>query len=99
MITLEEYDLKYENDFVEFIKEFQQYGNEFAILSIIEDVFNTYFKVNKTYKDFTESEIRQFFPRYVEFIKNCKDIKTIEKKDWVEMDSYFICKGGKIPYP
>ena len=59
-------------------------------------MFNTYFKVNKTYKDFTESEIRQFFPRYVEFITNLKKLETIEKKGWVKADSYFICKDGKM---
>jgi len=96
MITLEEYDLKYEDDFVEFIKEFQQYGDEFAMLSIMEDVFNSYFQTNKTYKDFAESEIRKFFPRYVEFMNNLKSYKTIEKQGWVEADSYFICKDGKM---
>lgn len=39
MITLEKYDLKYEEDFFEFIKEFQQYGDEFEMLSIMEDVY------------------------------------------------------------
>ena len=95
-ITLEEYDLKYEDDFVEFIKEFQEYGNEFAVLSIIEDIFNSYFQTDKTYEDFTEDEVRKFFPRYVEFMKNLKDPKTIEKKDWVEADTYFICNDGKM---
>ncbi len=96
MITLEKYELKYEDDFVDFIKDFQNNGDEFKMLSIIEDIFNSYFKTEKTYKDFTEEEIRNFFPRYIDFIKNCKTKETIEKKDWVEADSYFICNNGKM---
>ena len=38
MITLEKYELKYEDDFVDFIKDFQNNGNEFEMLSIIEDI-------------------------------------------------------------
>lgn len=95
-ITLEEYDLKYEDDFIEFIKEFQSYGDEFAALGILESLFNSHFQTKKTYKDLSEEEIRKFFPRYVEFMKNLRDFKTIERKDWVEADSYFICKNGKM---
>lgn len=96
MITLEKYNVKYVDDFVEFINDFQKNGDEFHMLSIIEDVFNLYFNTNKTYKEFTEGEIREFFPRYVEFILNCETREKIEKKDWVEADSYFICKDGRM---
>ena len=95
-ITLEKYNLKYEDDFVDFVKEFQQYGDEFNMFSIIEELLNSYFKTSKSYKDFTEEEIRKFFPRYVEFTLNCEKKETIEKKDWIEADSYFICKDGKM---
>lgn len=96
MITLEKYDLKYLNDFIEFIEDFQKYGDQFNMLGIIEDIFNQYFCVNKKYTEFTKQEIKEFFPRYVEFIKNCEKAETLEKKDWVEADSYFICKDGKM---
>lgn len=96
MITLEKYSLKYVDDFVEFLKEFQQYSDEFNMLGIIEEIHNSYFKVSKSYKDFTEEEIREFFPRYVEFMLNCEKKETIEKKGWVEAESYFICKDGKM---
>lgn len=96
MITLEKYDLKYVDDFVEYMKEFQQYGDEFDMMAIFETVFNHCFSIDKKYIEFTEQEIRDFFPRYVEFMINCEKAETIEKKDWVEADSYFICKDGKM---
>lgn len=96
MITLEKYDLKYIDDFVEYMKEFQKYGDEFKMMSIFESVFNHYFSIDKKYIEFTEQEIREFFPKYVKFLINCEKPETIEKKDWVEADSYFICKDGKM---
>ncbi len=96
MITLEKYDLKYIDDFVEYMKEFQKYGDEFKMMSIFESAFNHYFSIDKKYIEFTEQEIREFFPKYVKFLINCEKPETIEKKDWVEADSYFICKDGKM---
>ncbi|MDD2839776.1 MAG: GNAT family N-acetyltransferase [Rickettsiales bacterium] len=96
MVTLEKYDLKYVDDFVEYMKEFQQYGDEFHMMNIIETVFKHYYSIEKKYTDFSEKELREFFPRYIQFQINCEKAETLEKKDWVEADSYFICKDGKM---
>lgn len=96
MITLEKYDLKYINDFVEYMKEFQKYGDEFGMMNIFETVFKHCYSIEKKYTDFSEKDLRGFFPRYIQFMKNCEKVETREKKDWVEADSYFICKDGKM---
>ncbi|HSQ97399.1 MAG TPA: GNAT family N-acetyltransferase [Rickettsiales bacterium] len=96
MITLEKYDLKYTDDFVEYMKEFQRYGDEFGMMDIFKTVFRHCYSIEKKYTDFSEKELRDFFPRYAEFMINCEKAETIEKKDWVEADSYFICKDGKM---
>ena len=93
MVTLEKYNVKYVDDFVEFINDFQKNGDEFHMLSIIEDVFNLYFNTNKTYKKFTEGEIREFFPRYVEFILNCETREKIESAvKNISNSNYAKCK-------
>lgn len=96
MITLEKYDLKYADDFVDYIKEFQQYGDEFKMMSIFEGVFKYCCSIERKYTDFSEQELRDFFPRYIQFMRNCEKPETIEKEDWVEADSYFICRDGKM---
>mgnify|MGYP003607068655 CR=1 FL=1 len=95
MITLEKYNVKFVDDFVEFVKEFQKYGDEFDMIGIFETAMECR-GINKKYLELSESEIREFFPKYVEFILNCENYDTIEKKDWVEADSYFICNDGKM---
>lgn len=95
MITLEKYDLKHTKDFVEFIKEFQQYGDEFIVMNIIDTAMKT-FGMNGTWIDLKEEQIPDFFKKYIKFIDNLSSIKTIPVKGWVEGGEYAICKDGKM---
>ena len=95
MITLEKYDLKHTNDFVEFIKEFQQYGDEFHVMDIINTAMET-FGMNGTWIDLKEEQIPDFFKKYIKFIDNLSSIETIPVKGWVEGGEYVICKDGKM---
>ena len=56
MITLEKYDLKHTNDFVEFIKEFQQYGDDFGMMGLINMVMQ-HNNIKGTYVDLKEEQI------------------------------------------
>lgn len=95
MITLEKHNIKYLNDFVDFIKDFQTFGDEFDMLDLINEVLK-YNKINKEALNLTEEEIKNFFPLYIDYIKLCQNQNTIPNKDWVEMDSYFICEDNKM---
>jgi len=95
LITLERYNLGYIDDFVEFIKEFQQYGDEYNMMGVLETILKS-LNISKKYSELNESEIRNIFPKYVEFVKNIENFETLPKKDWVEADFYAICRNGKM---
>ena len=95
MITLEKYDLKFIDDFVEYIKEFQEHGDEFVVMNIIDTAMKT-FGMDGTWIDLKEEQIPDFFKKYIKFIDNLSSIKTIPVKGWVESGEYAICKDGKM---
>ena len=95
MITLEKYDLKFIDDFVEYIKEFQEHGDEFVVMNIIDTAMKT-FGMDGTWIDLKEEQIPDFFKKYIKFIDNLSSIKTIPVKGWVEGGEYAICKDGKM---
>lgn len=95
MITLEKYNIKFIDDFVDFVKEFQKYGDQFGMMEVMESVLKT-FNVNKKYDELTEEDIRGAFPSYLKFIEDAETFETLQKKDWVEADWYVICKDGKL---
>lgn len=95
MITLEKYDLKFIDDFVEYIKEFQEHGDEFVVMNIIDTAMKT-FGMDGTWIDLKEEQIPDFFKKYIKFIDNLSSIETIPVKGWVEGEEYAICKDGKM---
>ena len=95
MITLEKYDLKFIDDFVEYIKEFQEHGDEFVVMNIIDTAMKT-FGMDGTWIDLKEEQIPDFFKKYIKFIDNLSSIETIPVKGWVEGGEYAICKDGKM---
>ena len=95
MITLEKYDLKFIDDFVEYIKEFQEHGDEFVVMNIIDTAMKT-FGMDGTWIDLKGEQIPDFFKKYIKFIDNLSSIETIPVKGWVEGEEYAICKDGKM---
>ena len=95
MITLEKYYLKHTNDFAEFIKEFQQYGDKFGMMGLINMVME-YNNMKGTYLDLKKEQIPDFFKKYIKFIENLSTYETLPSKKWVEADEYAICKNKKM---
>jgi predicted acetyltransferase len=84
MLTLEKPDLKYETDFLEYVEEFQTYGDEFHQMSLWGLL------------KMSREELRRFFPEYLEKLRLFLEQRTVFIEGWVSSSNYFIAVDGKM---
>lgn len=95
MITLEKYNINHLNDFIKFVKEFQEYGDEFGMMGVLKAIIEIY-GINKKWEELSEEDLKNIFPNYLDFVKKAENYKTLLKKDWVEADFFAICEDRKM---
>ncbi len=95
MITIEKYSNKHKKSFIEFIVEFQTYGDEFGMMEVFNTIMDN-IGIHKKYNELSKEELNEIYPKYLDFTQKAEKYKTLTKKDWVETDYFAICKDGEM---